>query len=623
MYTKRLQLTNYGPIEILDIQLPFDVDVPKPVVLVGENGSGKSILLSHIVNGLIAAKNIAYPETPEIEIGKVYKIRSSSYIRLEEEYYFGRVDFDNDFFVSEICTRNSKRDYDNPPEGIVGSDAERMWLEMPAANNSHYDTNLNREPRTTEKVKDTISSNCVLYFPSNRFEEPPWLNEENLKYRAKYMNSRRLEGQTLRRAINYSPLEDNQNWLFDVVFDRSAFEIQQGSFPVGQGSNRAHLPLFLGYSGEATSAYNTALAIIRVIVGQEDIRFGIGRRTRRNVELILAQSGDQYAPSVFHLSSGETALLNLFMSLLRDFDLTTASFSDPSDIRGIAVVDEIDLHLHAVHQYEVLPKLIAMFPKVQFIVTTHAPLFVLGMEKAFGDNGFEVYRLPQGQQISPEEFSEFEGAYRAFVATRTFNADMRSVMEQFRNPIVFVEGVTDQRYMDQAAKLLDREAVLSAVGLRVGGGKGKLTKIWKDSVLPLTEILPYQVLLLFDCDAGRHAASKGKLVQRSIPIQDQNPIQEGIENMFTRSALNRAREYRPEFLITEEEHGGTDEHGQAVIIPEKWTVNESQKPNLCDWLCDNGTAEDFQHFQLVFDLIEEALDLRLASTSVAGSDAVH
>ena len=113
------------------------------------------------------------------------------------------------------------------------------------------------------------------------------------------------------------------------MFDRSAFEIQQGSFPVGQGSNRAHLPLFLGYSGEATSAYNTALAIIRVIVGQEDIRFGIGRRTRRNVELILAQSGDQYAPSVFHLSSGETALLNLFMSLLHDFDLTTASFSDP------------------------------------------------------------------------------------------------------------------------------------------------------------------------------------------------------------------------------------------------------------------------------------------------------
>ena len=46
-------------------------------MLVDENGSGKSILLSHIVNGLISAKGIAYPETPEVELGKVYKLRSN------------------------------------------------------------------------------------------------------------------------------------------------------------------------------------------------------------------------------------------------------------------------------------------------------------------------------------------------------------------------------------------------------------------------------------------------------------------------------------------------------------------------------------------------------------------
>ena len=51
MYTTRVQLTNYGPFETIDIDLPFDGEVPKTVVLVGENGSGKSILLSHIVNG--------------------------------------------------------------------------------------------------------------------------------------------------------------------------------------------------------------------------------------------------------------------------------------------------------------------------------------------------------------------------------------------------------------------------------------------------------------------------------------------------------------------------------------------------------------------------------------------
>ena len=56
MYTTRIQIANYGPIERLDITFPFDGERPKPLVLVGPNGSGKSIVLSHIVNGLLAAQ---------------------------------------------------------------------------------------------------------------------------------------------------------------------------------------------------------------------------------------------------------------------------------------------------------------------------------------------------------------------------------------------------------------------------------------------------------------------------------------------------------------------------------------------------------------------------------------
>ena len=71
MYTTRIQLTNYGPIEHLDIACPFDSDKPKPIVLVGENGSGKSVILSHVVNGLLVAQQVAYPAIPEVEAGKV------------------------------------------------------------------------------------------------------------------------------------------------------------------------------------------------------------------------------------------------------------------------------------------------------------------------------------------------------------------------------------------------------------------------------------------------------------------------------------------------------------------------------------------------------------------------
>ena len=42
MYVKRTQLVNYGPIEHLDITFPFDGDTPKPILLVGENGTRRA-----------------------------------------------------------------------------------------------------------------------------------------------------------------------------------------------------------------------------------------------------------------------------------------------------------------------------------------------------------------------------------------------------------------------------------------------------------------------------------------------------------------------------------------------------------------------------------------------------
>ena len=47
--------------------------------------------------------------------------------------------------------------------------------------------------------------------------------------------------------------------------------------------------------------------------------------------------------------------------------------------------------------------------------------------------------------------------------------------------------------------------------------------------------------------------------------------------------------------------------GEAVQILEEWTVNGNEKTNLCKWLCQNGTAEDFRHFEVVFDLLNQLL----------------
>jgi predicted ATP-binding protein involved in virulence len=51
---------------------------------------------------------------------------------------------------------------------------------------------------------------------------------------------------------------------------------------------------------------------------------------------------------------------------------------DLSSIEGIVIIDEIDLHLHPKYQKLFVQKLTELFPKIQFIVSTHSPIPLLG-----------------------------------------------------------------------------------------------------------------------------------------------------------------------------------------------------------------------------------------------------
>lgn len=52
-----------------------------------------------------------------------------------------------------------------------------------------------------------------------------------------------------------------------------------------------------------------------------------------------------------------------------------------SETNGIVLIDEVDLHLHPAWQQRILGDLTAIFPKVQFIVTTHAPEVINSVPK--------------------------------------------------------------------------------------------------------------------------------------------------------------------------------------------------------------------------------------------------
>ncbi|MGD0639954.1 MAG: hypothetical protein ABSC22_04325, partial [Roseiarcus sp.] len=63
MYLKTIYAENNGPIQRLNFKLPFTpAGDPKPVVLVGANGSGKTNVLSIIVEALFQAAAVCYSD---------------------------------------------------------------------------------------------------------------------------------------------------------------------------------------------------------------------------------------------------------------------------------------------------------------------------------------------------------------------------------------------------------------------------------------------------------------------------------------------------------------------------------------------------------------------------------
>jgi len=123
------------------------------------------------------------------------------------------------------------------------------------SNETGYTKSVNLHDRDKAMaIKDLLSKRCVLYFPPNRFEEPAWLNEMNLNFRATYMNLPNIDNQTGRRLINYSSLHNNQKWIFDVIYDRGfEHKIKILTVPTRNGSS-VDVPVHLGYSGKSTSS---------------------------------------------------------------------------------------------------------------------------------------------------------------------------------------------------------------------------------------------------------------------------------------------------------------------------------------------------------------------------------
>ncbi|MGN5108064.1 AAA family ATPase [Aeromonas hydrophila] len=464
MYLKNLHIENYGAIKQLNLDLPFNENqTPKPLILVGKNGSGKTLITSSIIDSLIEIKRRNYHEIKETSQGSYYKAGKKDYIREGENYSLIRAIYES-------------QDGKNAIYNDVASYIPQETKEQLSQYNISYPSKFN-EYGFAKDVESTLtepfSQNVILYFPVSRYYNPAWLVEHN---DARINVFQSYVGQNDDNIIKTDVINEIESWILDVILDVELYEKSIVRTQLYQKINDDYEPtegvLLVDKKGKNTEIQTLINKILTIILSSKTpdlkrARFGISSKENgRKISIITSNYQTELerviCPTFSHMSSGEAMLVALFCSIIKSLDTISPSINslDTENISGIVVIDEIDLNLHIEYTKKALPELLKLFPKIQFIITTHSPFFLLGMKEVFCEN-YQIVSIPDGEIIDEDDFEEVGRAYSIFIDKFDTIKRNLTILEnekyQTTRTMIVTEGKTDWKHIKNALSIFQKQ----------------------------------------------------------------------------------------------------------------------------------------------------------------------
>jgi len=161
------------------------------------------------------------------------------------------------------------------------------------------------------------------------------------------------------------------------------------------------------------------------------------------------------------LSDGERGVLAMVLDLARRLSQANPELDDPlEDGQAIVLIDEIDLHLHPKWQRQIVHKLTDIFPRCQFIATTHSPQIIGEVEHD------RIQIIANGEVYSP---THSYGVDSSRVLEEIMEADPRA--EEVGKILSLVaKEIGDERF-DKARR------TLTELALRLGENDPEVTRI--------------------------------------------------------------------------------------------------------------------------------------------------
>jgi predicted ATP-binding protein involved in virulence len=158
---------------------------------------------------------------------------------------------------------------------------------------------------------------------------------------------------------------------------------------------------------------------------------------------------DNATVHVSRLSSGEKSYIILLADLARRLQLSSLE-RDIASIPGIVLIDEIELNLHPAWQSEIVPTIRQVFPSCQFIITTHSPQVISGVESSC----IRVLRRTKSGGLSVSTPLSTRGRSSNYLLEGVFEAFER--LPEVDNMIHDFNEAIDKREPQRAAGILER-----------------------------------------------------------------------------------------------------------------------------------------------------------------------
>lgn len=154
------------------------------------------------------------------------------------------------------------------------------------------------------------------------------------------------------------------------------------------------------------------------------------------------------------LSAGYQSLLWMIMDIAYRICILNPELEDMKQVKGIVLIDEIDMHMHPKWQWNIIDALRSTFKNVQFIIATHSPIVISSSKEA----NLILLDDEQGIQYLPDSYGyEIEDVLRFCQESMSRPKNVKVLVDEIENALDDDEFEEAENALEKLKEVLGEE----------------------------------------------------------------------------------------------------------------------------------------------------------------------